>query len=157
MSSQFCFKFAVILFALDIRLKIILKGRVKCQICGWSERVEQFFFLNEKCKQFLTFQKIVCDVDVVQYWKEEEEKVSEGHLRQVGISRNRWENVRRYLLWTFYCFVRFVNLWQYTLSHKYCHLLISRINFKKLSLTRECQQTLFCKQTFSKSQILPKN
>ena len=34
----------------------------------------------------------------------------------------------------------------YTLLHKYCHLLISRWNFEEC-LTREFQQTLFCKQT----------
>ena len=39
----------------------------------------------------------------------------------------------------------------FTLLHKYCNLLISRCNFEKLRHTRECQQTLFCKQT---SQVL---
>ena len=43
---------------------------------------------------------------------------------------------------------------------KYCHLLISRCNCEKLSLTRERQRTLVCKQTspaISKSPILHTN
>ena len=49
----------------------------------------------------------------------------------------------------------------YTLKHKYCHLLISRCNFKNLCLARECQQTLFCKkkqvQLFQNHQLCKKN
>ena len=47
---------------------------------------------------------------------------------------------------------------EFTLLHNYCHLLISRSNFEKLCLTKECQQTSFKKKInsggISKSPIL---
>ena len=36
---------------------------------------------------------------------------------------------------------------QYTMLHQYCHLLKTRYNFENVCLTRDCRQTLFCKQT----------